>query len=174
MLCLMLRLARQPFAALPRLFFLLFQSQSRPLLLLLTLAARLLLLRLPFLLTPRFLGSGLLQGVGALPLERGRAFTDERLETRIARRNPETVVQETESRPRLPAHCAPLSESCRVPLPACGPPLRARGFLPGVAPLRPVVAAPPRADSEARHRVARSARGSADRPERTSRPRSAG
>ena len=73
----------------------LFESQPRPLVLLLTLAARLLLLRLSFLLTPRFLGSGLLQGVGALPLERGRAFTDERLETWIARRNPETVVQET-------------------------------------------------------------------------------
>ena len=95
LLCLLLRLARQPFAVLPRLFFILFPSQSRPLLLLLTLAACLLLLRLSFLLTPRLLGSGLLQGVGALPFERGRAFIDERLETWIARRNPQTVVQET-------------------------------------------------------------------------------
>ena len=103
MLWLLLRLARQPFAALPRLFLFLFQSPllflfespPRPLLLLLTLAARLLLVRLSFLLTPRLLGSVPRQGVGALPLERGRAFTDERLETWIARRNPETVVQET-------------------------------------------------------------------------------
>jgi hypothetical protein len=93
----LLRLARQPFAVLARLLFILFQRSARALLPLLTLAARVLLPRLTFPITPHgFLSSSLLEGLKALPLERGCTFAGERLQTRIARRNPETVIQEVD------------------------------------------------------------------------------
>ena len=45
---------------------------------------------------PRCARSSLLEGLNALPFERGFAFTDERLQAWIVGRNPETVVQETD------------------------------------------------------------------------------